>query len=74
MADPDVGPTRDSQHQGVGRQDGVVWSKRTEALLNVVMSNQRKMLTHWGQQACGQVRVLLGHPAQMMRHRRIGAT
>jgi len=45
-----------------------------EALLNVVMSNQRKMLIRWGQQARGQVRVLFTHPAQMEHHRRKGAT
>jgi hypothetical protein len=44
-----------------------------EALLNVVMSNQRKMLIRWGQKASGQGRVLLGHPAQMAHHRRKGA-
>jgi hypothetical protein len=49
MARPDASRARDSQQQG-GRALG--WCGRVnrgEALLNVVMSNQRKLLTRWGQ-------------------------
>ena len=45
-----------------------------EALVNVVMSNKHKLLKRLGQKAHGQVRLLLGQPAQILYHRRKGAT
>ena len=60
--------------KGVGNQDRVGWVNSGEALLNVVMSNKRKMLSRLGQKARGQVRVLFSHSAQMVHHRRKGAT
>ena len=46
----------------------------SEALLNVVMTNKRTMLTRLGQKARGQVQGLNDLLAQMTHHRRKGAT
>jgi hypothetical protein len=45
-----------------------------EALVNVVMSNKRRMLTRLGQKARGQVRELFTLSALMEHYRRKGAT
>ncbi len=43
-----------------------------EVLINVVSYDKPKMLTGLGQKVSGQVRALLTHPTQMLRHRRKG--
>ena len=49
VAQQGVSPARDSQHQR-GRAPGTCGTVNLgEALLNVVMSNQRKLLNRWGQ-------------------------
>ena len=74
VAQQGVSPARDSQHQR-GRALGTCGTVNLrEALLNVVMSNKRKVLARLGQKARGQVQGLSCPPAQMTHHRRKGAT
>jgi hypothetical protein len=74
MAGQGVSSARDSQHQR-GREPGSCGLVNSgEALLNVVMTNKRKMLSRLGQKARGQVRLLSCQPAQVQYHRRKGAT
>ena len=74
MAGKDASSACDSQHQW-GREPGSCGLVNSgEALLNVVMTNKRKMLSRLGQKACGQVRLLFSQPAQVQDHRRKGAT
>jgi hypothetical protein len=70
----DVSPDRDSQ-QHEGREPGLCGLVNSgEALVNVVMSNKRKLLSRLGQTARGQVPPLSCRPAQLWYHRRKGAT
>ena len=69
MAGKDASSACDSQHQW-GREPGSCGLVNSgEALLNVVMTNKRKMLSRLGQKACGQVRLLFSQPAQVQDHR-----
>jgi hypothetical protein len=74
MAGQDVSSACDSQHER-GREPGSCGLLNSaEALLNVVMTNKRKMQSRLGQKACGQVRLLSCQPAQVQYHRQKGAT
>ena len=53
----------DCQHQGGRGLGSCVRVNQRESLINVVTTNKPKMLTGLGQQASGQVQVLLTHLA-----------
>ena len=60
--------------KGVGNQDGVVSVNSREALINVVTKDKRKMLNRLDQKVRGQVQGLRTPLAQLLDHRRRGAT